>query len=74
MMTEILHPDFIKEAKREISKICYWIETANPFANPNELTQAEVMQLKRLHNALVSVLIQSGSLDEDEGASKMYLL
>lgn len=73
-MTQILHPDFVKEAKREMNKFCFWIESANPFANPNEFTQAQVLQLKRLHNAIVTVLIQSGEIDEDEGASKMYLL
>lgn len=51
---------FCSELIRERKKIKNMIESADPFANSNELTQSEVYDLKLAYNRVLALLESAG--------------
>lgn len=72
-MNKFLSDQLIQELKREKRKMQIWIETCNPFANPHELTQQEVYEIKQTHNAILNLLHTGGAISETEYTSNLYV-
>lgn len=64
----------VQELYQEKGKLALWIASANPFGNPHELSQEEVIVLKNSYNAIIRLLFLNGSISEISYLQDLYVV